>query len=230
MVAESYVAHATPDGYTIMFNNAQRTVNAAQSRADAGYDMVNGFAAVTQVGTQAQMLVSNPAKLPIKSLPELVAFAKAQPNKLTYGDYGRGSTADLGTKLFMQRTGTEFFEVPYKTQAEAMVALLSGEIDMTIAAVLTVAPQIKAGTLTALGVTDDVRSNNFPEVPTVAESLGLQSFVFNSWYGVFAPAGTPNDIVAKLNEDFSIGHQVTRSSGSLDQGWIPDRCQQAGRI
>jgi tripartite-type tricarboxylate transporter receptor subunit TctC len=203
MVAESFTAHAAPDGYTIMFNNAQRTVNAAQSRSDAGYDMVNGFAAVTQVGAQAQMVVSNPKKLPVTSLPELVALAKAQPNKLSYGDYGRSSTADLGTKLFMQKTGTEILEIPYKTQAEAMVALLGGEIDMTIAAVLTAAPQVKAGTLTALAVTDDVRSTSFPNVPTVAESLGLKSFVFTSWYGVFVPAGTPKDLIAKLNEDFA---------------------------
>lgn len=199
-VSEAFVANAPADGYTILITNAQRTVNAATGGRSAGYDMVNGFAAITQVGTQAQMMVANP-KLGVKSLAEFIERAKAQPNKLTYGDYGVGSAADLGTKLFMQKTGTQFFEISYKTQAESLIGVMSGEIDVALASVITVAPQVKAGTVIALGTTDEVRSPVFPDVPTVAEALKIPPFIFNSWYGFFAPAGTSKEIIAKLNED-----------------------------
>jgi tripartite-type tricarboxylate transporter receptor subunit TctC len=199
-LAESYVANSAPDGHTVLFVNQTRTLNAAIGRTDAGYDIVNGLAAITQIGKQPFILVAK-KNLPVKSMADLVALAKAKPNSVNYGDSGTNTTSDLAMKRLMQKTGTQLYEISYKTNADVVVAIMSGEIDIEFGDVLTTTPHIKAGSVAALGIADDIRSPVHPDLPTIAEALKLDSFVYTSWYGVFVARGTPKEIVDQLNED-----------------------------
>jgi tripartite-type tricarboxylate transporter receptor subunit TctC len=199
LIAEDLVAHAAPDGYTILMDNAQRPVNAANTKLSASFDLVNGLAPITLIGVQPQLIVVNP-NIPAQSLKELIELAKSKPGKLSYGDYGRGSSNYWSFELLKLRTGADIVEIPYKGTAEAGFALIGGEVDMMIGSVGTLGPQVKAGKARALAVADTVRNSAFPDVPTVTEQIGQPEFTAYGWYGVMAPAGVPKDIVQKLNE------------------------------
>lgn len=201
-LAEGYVANAAPDGHTVLFVNQTRTLNAAKGGNAAGYDMVGAFEAVTQIGMQPMIMTANNDQS-FKSISELVAYAKANPGKVNYGDSGKGTASDLAMKRFMTLTDTDLFEISYKTHAEVLTALMGGEIDIEFGDVLTLTPHIQAGSITALGVADDERTPVHPDLPTIAEQAGLDSFVYSSWYGVFVPAGTPQEVVDQLHADIS---------------------------
>lgn len=199
-VAEAYVANAPADGYTILSHGPSRTILAAEADPNAPYDVVNGLLPVTQLIRQPMVLFVN-NDLPAKSVTELVDLAQKDPGALNYGTNGPGGPLDLSMKTFMNTTGTEFVEVAYASAGDMLLGMLSGEVSVAIASMGFSSQHIKGGTVTALGVADVSRSRLFPEVPTIAEGLGIDQFLIRHWQGAFVPAGTPDDVLAKLNAD-----------------------------
>ena len=163
------------------------------------YDAVKDFAPITLVAVTPNVLVVNPA-LPVKSVQELIAYAKANPNKLSFGSGSNGSAGHLAGELFKVETGTDIVHIPYKGAAPAMQALLAGDTQLMFDNLASAMPQVKAGKLRALAVTTAKRSSLVPELPTMAEA-GVPGFDISTWFGLLAPAGTPKDVVAKWNAE-----------------------------
>ncbi len=190
------VAKAAPDGYTLLMAPSGPLVMNVVLRKSIPYDPTKHFAPVSILG-RLPLLVTVNASLPVNSLKELIDYAKARPNDITYAS--SGPLFLLATELFKQNSGTQFLQVPYKSSGESTVALVSGQVTMAIADVPPVAGLIKSGKLKALAYTDMRRSVTFPDVPTVAEA-GLPNSEVATLVGVVAPAGTPAPIVQKLQE------------------------------
>ena len=199
------VARAEPDGYTLMFGtSAPLAINVSLYRK-INYDPIKSFAPVIQIGLLPNVLVVN-ANVPVKNVQELIAYGKAHPGKLTYASSGNGASSHLAGVLFNNLAGTDFQHVPYKGTGPALNDLLGGQVSMTFTDVLTALPFIKSGKVRALGVTTRGRSQALPDVPTVAEqagALGLSTFDVSVFFGVVAPAGTPPEIIRKLNTAFA---------------------------
>jgi putative tricarboxylic transport membrane protein len=198
LVGTQYVAKAAPDGYTLLaMANTFTAVPAVI--ANPGYDPVKDFTGVTMTCKVAQVLVINPS-LPVRSVKELVALAKARPGELSYASSGNGSTGHFAAELFNQKTGLKMLHVPYKGNAQAIVDIIAGQVMMMYDQVSTSAPLVKAGKLRALAVTSRTRSNLFPDLPTISEAgvKGYEAITFN---GLLAPAGTPRDALARLQAE-----------------------------
>jgi tripartite-type tricarboxylate transporter receptor subunit TctC len=196
IVGTEAVARAKPDGYTLLVAPSGPLVMNPVLRKSIPYDPETDFVPVSIVG-RLPLLVTVNASLPVKSLQELVDYAKARPNDINYA-----SSAPLfllATELFKQKTGTNFLAVPYKSSAESATALLAGQVTLAISDVPPVVGLIKDGRLRALAYTDERRSSEFPDVPTVAEA-GLSGTEVATLVGIVAPAGTPEPIVRKLQE------------------------------
>jgi tripartite-type tricarboxylate transporter receptor subunit TctC len=163
----------------------------------AGYDPAADFAGVSLVCRIPQVLVINSAH-PAKSLPELIALAKAKPGEVSYGSSGNGSTGHVAAEMFMRMTGTKLLHVTYKGNAQAIVDVMGGQVAMMFDQVSTSAGHVKGGKLRALGVTTKTRSAVLPEVPTLHEQ-GLTDFEDVTWNGIVAPAATPRDVLSKLH-------------------------------
>jgi tripartite-type tricarboxylate transporter receptor subunit TctC len=164
-----------------------------------GYDAVKDFSAVSLVALVANVLVVNNA-LPVKSVKELIAHAKANPGKLSYGSPGAGSTAHLSMELFKSMTGTSLVHVPYKGSAGVLTDVMAGQIAATMDNLPPYLPQIKAGKIRALAVTPAKRAPALPDIPTVAEA-GVPGYVSSAWFGLVAPAATPKDVINKLSAE-----------------------------
>lgn len=190
------VAKAAPDGYTLLMGSSSLAVNASLVKR-LPYDPVKDFAAVALVGATSYLLAVHPS-LPSKSVPELVALAKARPGQLNYASGGIGSPLHLAAEQFKALTGTSITHIPYKGGVPAVAAVLSGEAQLVFGSVTTTMPAVKAGRLRGLAVTGAQRSVLLPELPTVAEA-GVPGFETTNWYGVLAPAGTPKAVIARLN-------------------------------
>ena len=200
LVGTQYVAKAAPDGYTLLaMANTFTAVPAVI--ANPGYDPIKDFTGVTLTCTVAQVLVINPS-LPVKSVKELVALAKARPGELSYASSGNGSTGHFAAELFNQKTGLKMLHVPYKGNAQAIVDIIAGQVMMMYDQVSTSAPLVRAGKLRALAVTSSTRSNLFPDLPTISEAgvKGYEAITFN---GLLAPAGTPRDALARLQTEIA---------------------------
>jgi tripartite-type tricarboxylate transporter receptor subunit TctC len=192
-------ARSAPDGYTLfMGNNSTHGSNPAVY-AKLPYDAVKDFAPVSFVASVPYVLVIDPA-LPVKSVREFIAYAKARPGKLNYASAGNGSTHHFCGELFKSMTGVDVQHIPYKGSGPGIAGLLGGEVSMMFANVADIGSQIKAGKVRALAVTAQRRAATLPDVPTMAEA-GLQDFVITSWFGLLVPAGTPAPIVARLNAE-----------------------------
>jgi tripartite-type tricarboxylate transporter receptor subunit TctC len=163
------------------------------------YDAQKDFAPITLVAITPNVLVVNPA-LPVHSVKELIAYAKAHPGKLSFGSGSIGSAGHLAGELFKVDTGVDMVHVPYKGGALAMVDLLAGQISMSFGDIPTALPHIRAGKLRSLAVTGAKRSPLLPDVPTIAEQ-GLPGFDVSAWFGVFTTAGTPRPVVDRLNAE-----------------------------
>jgi len=163
------------------------------------FDPIKDFEPISLVVSSMNVLVVHPS-VAAKNVKELIALAKAQPGKLTYGSSGVGGAGHLAGVLFDQLAGTKMIHVPYKGGAPAMIALVSGEVNMVFATAETAVPQAKAGKIRALGVTTAKRSALLPDLPTIAEG-GLPGYEANNWYGLLAPAKTPAAIVERLNRE-----------------------------
>jgi tripartite-type tricarboxylate transporter receptor subunit TctC len=189
------VATAAPDGYTLLFASTTALSIAPALFKNVPYDPIKSFTAVAGTSIGAMVVVVHPS-VPAKSIPELVAHAKANPGKLNYGA-GVASPPHIAWALFNSVTGTDIVFIPYRGMAPAMTDLLAGQVQIMIDGVGPLLPHIQEGKVRALAVTGRARSPDFPTVPTMIES-GYPGYVLTFWTGVVAPAGTPSDIVATL--------------------------------
>ncbi len=193
VIGAQSVARARPDGYTLLFGTgAELLVNPA-TRKTAPYEVLRDFVPIAEVGRVAFALVT-PAASATRSLPELIAAAKARPGALNYASFGIGSTNHLISELFLRATGIQATHVPFQGSQQAMASLLAGDMDFAFDTAAVVLPQIRAGKLRALATPSPHRLPLLPDVPTLQE-LGYDGLVTEGWMGVFAPAGTPADIV-----------------------------------
>jgi tripartite-type tricarboxylate transporter receptor subunit TctC len=190
-------AKSAADGYTIMGGTISTHAINASVYPKLPYHPVRDFQPVTQLAQQPNMLVVHPS-VPASNVAELITLLKASPDKYTYSTAGNGTSTHLGGELFKSMSGTRMQHVPYKGSSPAIAAAMAGHVSMSFDNISSAYPQVRAGKLRALAVTTAKRSAIAPEVPTLAEA-GLPGYELGSWHGVFAPAGTPLDIVQKLN-------------------------------
>ena len=193
-----FVAKARPDGYTLLMGAVHHTI-APSVYKKLPYDFQKDFAPITTVALVPNVLVVN-AATPAKNVAELVALAKAQPGKLTYGSNGNGTAQHLIGTQFENATGTEVIHIPYKGSGPLATDLLGGQITMSFDTVTPVLQHIKSGKLRALAVTTNKRSSALPDVPTLDEA-GLKGFNIGTWFGVLAPVATPKELVSRLNAE-----------------------------
>jgi tripartite-type tricarboxylate transporter receptor subunit TctC len=196
-VGAELTAKSPPDGYTIMGGTISTHAINASVYEKLPYDPVWDFTPVTLLATQPNMLVLHPS-IPANNVAELIKLLKANPNKYTYSTSGNGTSAHLSGELFKSMSGTNMQHVPYKGSPQAIADAVGGQVSMSFDNISTAYPQAKSGKLRALAVTTAKRSSIAPEVPTMAEA-GLPGYELGSWHGVFAPARTPAEIVARLN-------------------------------
>nr|WP_280856106.1 tripartite tricarboxylate transporter substrate binding protein [Pararoseomonas indoligenes] len=219
MVGVEAAARSRPDGLTAVLASTGALVVLPQLMPRMAYDVGKDLAPVTQVLSVPQILVVSP-KLGVKSVAELVALAKRQPGKLSYGSAGNGSSLHLAGELFRLRTGIDIVHVPYRGAAPAVTDLLGGTIDMILADVPVVISHIRGGALPALAVTADQRLPALPDLPTMAEA-GAKDVISETWYALFVPAGTPPDRIAVLHKAASAALQDADTRRSLaDQGGL----------
>ena len=202
-IGADFVAKAAPDGLTIgIAATATHAVNPWLYKR-MPYDAGKDFAAITQMVRVPNVLVMNAEKadrLKIKTVADLIAYAKANPAKLNYGSGGTGSAGHLAGEMFKQRAGIYALHIPYRGASPAQLALLSGEVDFNIDNLAAAAPNIKSGKLRALAVTTAQASPALPGVPPLSDTI--KGFAIDTWWGLVAPAGTPKDVIAKLNKAF----------------------------
>jgi tripartite-type tricarboxylate transporter receptor subunit TctC len=190
-------AKSAPDGYTLLLDHSGLTYMPGLHR-ELPFDPVKDFAGIVTVVSGLYVLAVNP-KLPVRSVAELIAYAKANPGKLTYGSAGVGTSLHLAGEFFKREAGVDIVHVPYKGAALAVTDLAGGQIEMMFGPAVNILPLAQAGKIRALAVTTAKRSTLAPDLPTVAETL--PGFEVVGWYGLAAPAGTPKDVVAKLNAE-----------------------------
>jgi tripartite-type tricarboxylate transporter receptor subunit TctC len=189
-------ARAKPDGYTIVLNTIPLATNPALFDK-LSWDPIKDFAPIGMVATAPHVLVV-PTKVQAKKVDELVRLARANPGKLTYASAGVGTTFHLCGEMFKDSTNTFILHVPYRGGGPALLDTLGGQVDMSFPTLSAALPHVKAGNLRALAVTDTTRSPLLPDVPTLREA-GVKDFQFTQWLTLLAPAGTPRDVVARLN-------------------------------
>ena len=190
-------ARAAPDGYTLFYGtNGTHAIN-AQLYSQPGFDPVKDFTPVSRLTEIAATLIVNP-QLPVSSTAELIAYARAHPNRLNFASAGNGTTSHLAGELFKTRAGIDIVHVPYRGGAPAMTDLVGGQVQMMIEVMPNAWPMVQAGRVRGLAVSTQKRFPGAPEVPTIAES-GLPGFEASAWDGIFVPAGTPQAVVERLN-------------------------------
>jgi len=197
IIGTDAVARSAPDGYTLLMASFSHAINPIMQDT-LPYDTDSAFAPVAMIGKSPNVLVVS-ANAPFMTVHALMAEARARPGTLTFGSYGNGTSANLFGELFKIQGKLDILHVPYKGSAPAITDLIGGQIDMIFSTSASVRARISSGQLRALAVTTRERSPLYPEIPTIAES-GLPDYFADSWYGIFAPAGTPESIVARLNQ------------------------------
>jgi tripartite-type tricarboxylate transporter receptor subunit TctC len=198
-IGSAEVAKAPPDGYTLLLSGVGTNAINHSLYPAMPYDSLRDFEHITLLAEGPNVLIVNPT-FAAKSVPELVALAKAQPGKLNYGSNGNGSSGRLAMEMLRQATGIDMVHVPYKGGGPAMQALLAGEIPMLFTNQDAALPHVKAGKVRAIGVASETRNPAYPDVPTIAEQ-GIAGFSAVSWLGLSAPAKTPPDVVKKLHAE-----------------------------
>lgn len=198
-IAAELVAKSAPDGYTLLVGTpGTNAVNASLYRK-LPYDTLRDFAPITLTATTYLMLVVHPS-VPVKSVKELVALARAKPGQLNYGSGGSGGSPHLAAELFKSMTGVSMTHVPYKGSPQYTVDLVAGRIDLIFAGVVAVLPHVKTGRLRLLAISADTRDRSMPDVPTISEA-GVPGYDVKPWYGLFASAGTPQATIDKLHAE-----------------------------
>lgn len=192
-----YAAKAAPDGYALLATPSGPMTMNPIVRAQLPYSPLSDFVTISNMGKLPFILAVN-ASLPVHSIKELIDYARARPNEVSYA--GSGPLFQLGVELFKQKTGTNFLHIPYKSSGDGVAALMSNQVTMVLLDSPPMAGPIKAGRLRALAFADDKRSPSFPDLPTTAEA-GLEGMEVYTWVGLMAPAGTPASIVRKLQNE-----------------------------
>ena len=205
-IGADLVAKAAPDGYTLLMGAVATHAINPTLYASIPYDAQKDFIPVTQIASTPNVLVVNPS-LPVTSLHEFIAYAKAHPGSLNFGSGSTGSAGHLAGELFKSMAGVDMTHVPYKGAAPAMTDLIGGRLQLMFDNLASSLVQIKAGKVRALAVTTAKRTELAPELPTIAES-GLPGFDINTWFGLFVPAGTPPAIVERLHGEFASALQA----------------------
>ncbi len=198
VVGADIAAKAAPDGYTLLLGAAGTLSVAPHLGEPLPFDPIKDFVPVSLVATGSFVVAVNKS-LPVNSIPELIAYAKANPGKLNFGSSGKGGAPHLATELFASMAGVKMVHVPYRGLGPAVADLIAGQIQVLFADVPLVVEQAKAGNLKALAITGTTRSSVMPDLPTVAEA-GLPGYSAGTWYGLFLPARTPPEITAKLSK------------------------------
>jgi len=198
-IAADFVAKSAPDGYTVVMGSVgTHAVNPSLFK-QMPYDSVKDFVPVVLVTEAEGLLTVNPAVAPVRTVPELIALAKANPGKLSYSSGGVGTSSHLAGELFKSMAGVDIVHVPYKGNVPSITDLIGGQVGLSFATMPTVLPHVRAGKLRGVAVIGSDRSAAAPEFPTVAETL--PGFSVNNWIGLFAPAGTSPEIVNRLNAE-----------------------------
>ena len=197
-IGAALVAKSAPDGYTLLMGAVHHTI-ASTIYSSLPYDFQKDLAPVTVVALVPNVLAINPS-VPARNVQELIAYGKAHPGQLNFGSNGQGTAQHLIGEEFSLKTGVKMVHVPYKGSAPLVTDLMAGQIQLSFDTITPDLPQIKAGKLRALAVTTARRSPALPDVPTLAEA-GLAGFDMGSWFGILAPAKTPPEIIAKLNNE-----------------------------
>ncbi len=198
-IAGDLVAKSPPDGYTLLVGTVASLATNVSLQKKLPYDPMKDFAPVTLIATQNLMLLVHPS-LPVKSVKELTALAKKRPGSLSFSSAGNGTGGHLSGELYKLLAGVDLLHVPYKGVAPAMIDVVSGQVTMTFASILSGSQQVKTGRLRALAVTGGRRSPAVAELPTMMEA-GVAGYESATWYGIVAPAGTPADIVNRLSSE-----------------------------
>lgn len=209
-IGADMVAKSAPDGYTLLLASNGPVAILPSLSARLAYDPVRDFAPVAQAVAMPFLFVAHPS-LPVRTIRELVALARAQPGRLNYGSPGSGATTHLATELLKSMAKIDVVHVPYKGVAPASTDLMSGQVQLLAGDLSTLLPHVRSGKMRALAVTSAKRSTLISDVPTVAES-GVAGYDASGWFGVLAPAATPRDIVGRLNADIlrALQHPDTR--------------------
>ena len=202
MVGAEIVAKSPPDGYTLLLGNIASLAINVGLYAKMPYDPLKDLTPIVRTVDVNYVLVVHPS-VPANTVPELVAYAKANPGKLSYGSAGSGSLPHLGTELFKAQTGIDMLHVPYKGGGPMVTDLLGGTVQVVIGDQANLMPHVQSGKLRALAVATPKRSPNSPNLPTIAES-GLPGYDSTAWQGLAGPAGLPPDVVKRLNEAFNM--------------------------
>lgn len=199
IIGTKLVAAATPDGYTVILADMAHATNPFVY-STAQYDPIRDFAPITALGSAPIILIVHPA-VPLQSVGEFIAAAKSQPSKITMGSGGTGSTSHIAGEFFQTRTGVKLNHVPYKGTGPALADAVAGQIQCIFSPVAAAIPLVTAGRLRGLAISAAKRAAIVPDVPTFEEA-GVADFRVGGWYGILAPAGTPRQVVARLNKEF----------------------------
>jgi tripartite-type tricarboxylate transporter receptor subunit TctC len=198
IVGTDAAAKSAPDGHTLLIGLPALAINPSIYKT-LPYDGLRDFVAITQAVSQPNLFVVHPS-LPVKSVQELIALARARPGELVYASSGVGASSHLTIELFLLMTGTRMLHVPYKGPGPGLIDLVAGRVTMAAPSTIATLPHVRSGRLRALAVTTAKRVAGLPDIPSVAEA-GVPGYESVSWFGFVAPAGTPKDIVARLNKD-----------------------------
>lgn len=221
-VGASAAAKAAPDGYTFFMGAAHHAI-APSLYPNLDYDIEKDFIPVALVSRPPQVIVVNPEKVQAKTLGEFIAYAKANPDKLTYGSAGAGTTHHLAAELFKILTQTKIQHVPYRGAGPAMQDLIAGHVPVVFDGLGSSAAPIKAGQLRALAVAAPKRVAAFPDLPTAAEA-GLKNYEVSTWYGLFAPKNTPPEIVQRMTKEVqtALQAQAVKDAWERNGSDVPD--------
>lgn len=197
-IGATIAARAAPDGYTFLVSAFEMSINPTM-RSKLKYDPFKDFVLISDLAHANYILACHPS-VPVKTVKELIALAKARPGVLNYGSSGTGGGNHLTVELFSAMAGIKWVHVPFKGSAASITAVISGEIDCTIGSTNAVGPHVKSGRVRGLGVTGSKRAPGFPKLPKISEA-GVPGFTVNGWYGFYAPAGTPPAIIRRVSTE-----------------------------
>ena len=198
-IATEMAVKAAPDGYTLLLSSAGPIVINPGLYPRLGYDPQRDLSPIAFIASSPLVLVVHPS-VPAKTVTELIALAKSQPDRLSYGSGGNGSPPHLTAELFKSMTGTRMTHVPFKGSAPSVIALVGGQVDLSFSTVAVTLPQVRAGRIRALAVTSQQRAVSVPQLPTMAEA-GLPGFESQQWFALFGPAALSKDIITRLNAE-----------------------------
>ncbi len=204
-VGTELAAKAAPDGYTFLFTLSSHTINPLLYKLN--YDVERDFAPVTLIVSVPQLIAANPDS-PLKSMQDIVATARAQPGRLHFASVGNGTPSHIAGELLKLKTGIDIVHVPYKGGGPAVADTIGGQVPLVFVTMPAAMSQVRAGKLRPLAVTTAKRNPGAPEIPTVAEALGIPDYEVDSWYAMFAPAKTPPAVIARMRDEIARAIQL----------------------